>query len=138
MTHTYQPAKLFTPEQANAMLPLVRAIVGDLVEISGSALERRERLQNLLNGRELDNEDPYSEELAEVERELERDMERIRGFAQELEDLGIELKDPVSGLIDFPWDKDGRTVYLCWKYNEPTVGHWHELDAGFRGRQALS
>lgn len=137
MTHVYQPSKLFTPEEANAMLPLVRAIVGDLVEISGAALERRERLQQLLDGRELSDADPYAEELAQVERELEQDMERIRGFAKELEELGIELKDPVTGLIDFPWEKDGRTVYLCWKYNEPQVGHWHEINDGFPGRQEL-
>ena len=136
MAPTYQPTKLFTPQQANAMLPLVRAIVGDLVSLSQQVYERRQRLKRLTTGREL-GDDPYTEELVEMERELDRDGERIRGFAKELEELGVELKDPFTGLVDFPWERDGRTVYLCWQFDEPTVAHWHELDAGFAGRCPL-
>ena len=136
MAPTYQPTKLFTPQQANAMLPLVRAIVGDLVSLSQQVYERHQRLKRLTTGREL-GDDPYTEELVEMERELDRDGERIRGFAKELEELGVELKDPFTGLVDFPWERDGRTVYLCWQFDEPTVAHWHELDAGFAGRCPL-
>ena len=138
MAQTYQPAKVFTSEEANAMLPLVRAIVGDLVSQSGDVLERQQRLQQLRQGRNLDESDPYSEELAQVELELERDVDQIRGYAKELLDLGVELKDPVTGLVDFPCERDGRVVYLCWKYDEPAVSYWHELDAGFQGRQPLA
>ena len=136
MAPTYHPTKLFTPEQANAMLPLVRAIVSDLVTLSQEVYERRQRLARLTKGREL-GDDPYAEELVEMERELDRDGERIRGYAKELQDLGVELKDPFTGLVDFPWERDGRTVYLCWQFDEAEVGHWHELDAGFGGRCPL-
>jgi hypothetical protein len=50
---------------------------------------------------------------------------------------GIALRDPESGLVDFPGERDGRRVWLCWRLGEERVGHWHELDAGFAGRRPL-
>jgi hypothetical protein len=51
--------------------------------------------------------------------------------------LGAELKDPRVGLIDFLAQVDGRDVYLCWKLGEDEIAYWHELEAGFAGRQSL-
>lgn len=57
---------------------------------------------------------------------------------QEIEYLGVHLKDFRTGLVDFPYDRDGRIVYLCWKPDEDEIEWWHETDAGFTGRQPLS
>ncbi|MFV2068312.1 MAG: DUF2203 family protein, partial [Pirellulales bacterium] len=84
--------KRFTVEEANAMLPLVRAIAQDLAELSRDVIDRRERLAHLLAGRELDRDDPYSSELAQVEDELRRDVERLQGYVAELRELGVEPK----------------------------------------------
>jgi hypothetical protein len=73
----------------------------------------------------------------EWEQDLEQDQERMRDYVQELQQLGIELKDFHSGLIDFPARMGNRVVYLCWKLGEPEVAHWHELDAGFAGRRRI-
>ena len=62
-------------------------------------------------------------------------------FRETLEEIcqeGCELKDLASGLIDFPTIWEGREVRLCWKLGEPQVKHWHELEAGFDGRQSLT
>jgi hypothetical protein len=137
----YRPKKVFTVEQANAMLPLVRAIVGDLAKLSQDVIERRGRLSQLLAGRETDDvasDDLYAAELAQVEEELEKDSQRLQSFVQELRDLGVEPKNGPQGLVDFPSLIDGRLVYLCWKLGEPEVTYWHELDAGFVGRQPLT
>ena len=130
--------KLFTVEQANASLPLVRAIAADLAKLSRDVIERRERLSILLAGRDRDARDLYGEELAHVEAELEKDTERLQEYVEELRDLGVDPKNGPEGLIDFPALLDGRPVYLCWKLGEPEVLHWHDLDAGFRGRQPLT
>ena len=130
--------KRFTVEEANAMLPLVRAIAQDLAELSRDVTDRRERLAHLLAGRELDRDDPYSSELAQVEDELRRDVERLQGYVAELRELGVEPKSGEEGLIDFPAMMDGRTVYLCWRLGEPEVLYWHETDTGFQGRQRLT
>ena len=130
--------KLFTVEEANAALPLVRLIAGDIVELTRSMIERRERLQFLKQGREEIRSDIYQDELDDVERLLEADATRLRELVEELCDLGVELKSLPEGLVDFPSIRDGRLVYLCWKYDEPEVHYWHELNAGFGGRQELS
>ncbi len=131
-----RPTKVFTLEEATKMLPLVRAIVGDLVRCSREVIERRERLNHLLAGRDLQAGDLYEDELAQVEQDVQRQTEKLREYIEELEQLGVEPKGP-EGLVDFPAMIDGRPVYLCWKYDEPDILFWHELDAGFAGRQPL-
>jgi hypothetical protein len=130
--------KHFTVEQANAMLPLVRAIVKDLSDLSRDVIDRRERLAHLQAGRNGQSTDVYSEELTQIEEELEKDGRRLRDYVEELTKLGLEPKNGPEGLVDFPTLIDGREAYLCWKLEEPEVLYWHELDAGFAGRQSLT
>ena len=129
--------KYFTVPEANARLPLVRAIVRDITELARSLNERQERLERVKpTERELRNE-AHQEEVDQVVAEMERDHARLREFLIELKQLGIEMKDPFVGLIDFPCWMGNREVYLCWRLGEAEVGFWHELDAGFAGRQKL-
>jgi hypothetical protein len=134
----YQPAKLFTIEEANLTLPLVKAITSDLVHLANEVVERRQRLAMLTHGRELERGNPYADELAAIETEIEKDAIRLRGYVDELIELGVEPKSAMDGLVDFPSLMDGRVVFLCWKLGEPELTHWHEVDAGFAGRQALA
>jgi hypothetical protein len=76
--------------------------------------------------------------LAHVKDELALDAERVGEYVQELSDLGVISQSETEGLVDFPSVMDGRLVFLCWKLGEPEVMHWHELDAGFAGRQTLA
>ncbi len=132
------PRKLFTVEQVNSMLPLVRAIVKDLSDLSREVIERRERLAHLLTGRDQKTSDPYRAELTQIEEELAKDGRRLNDYVEELRELGAEPKNGVEGLVDFPTIIDGRVVYLCWKLGEPNVQFWHEIEAGFQGRQPLA
>jgi hypothetical protein len=129
--------KYFTAAQANAMLPLVRSIVKDLVTLIEDLRERHERRSRIGSDGGVAG-DAYNEELRQFDADFERDQERLQGYADELQKLGIELKDPCVGLIDFPCRLGDRDVYLCWRLGEDEVGHWHELDAGFAGRQKLT
>lgn len=56
---------------------------------------------------------------------------------QEILGHGVEIKDFDRGLVDFPHERDGKVVYLCWQRGEDTIEYWHDLDAGFAGRQPL-
>jgi hypothetical protein len=130
--------KYFTVAEANATLPLVRAIVRDIADLAGDLRERHERLSRLRpDEKGKARSDAYSEELEQMEAELERGQERMHEYEQELKNLGVELKDYYTGLIDFPCWMNNHEVYLCWRLGEPEVGHWHELEAGFAGRQKL-
>jgi hypothetical protein len=137
MPETYQPRRLFTVEQANASLPLVRAIAADLAKLSRDVIERRERLALLSGSRQSGSKDVYSQELAQIEEELEKDAAQLQHYVEELRELGVEPKSGPEGLVDFPSMMDDRLVFLCWKLGEAEVLHWHELDAGFSGRQSL-
>lgn len=129
--------KYFTAVEANATLPLVRVIVRDIMTLAREFFERQERLSRLKPRKDANSGDAYQEELQQIQAELDRDQQRMSEYIEELGRLGIELKQPLTGLIDFPCWMDGREVYLCWQYGEPEVAHWHELNAGFAGRQKL-
>jgi hypothetical protein len=130
--------RTFTVGEANAALPLVRAIVADLAGLSREVIERRQRLALLSEGRAAQRGDLYREELVQIAEELDKDSRRLREYVGELRDLGVEPTSGPEGLVDFPAVVGGRRVYLCWKLGEPEVRYWHELDAGFRERRPLA
>jgi hypothetical protein len=128
--------KYFSVEEANKALPLVRAIVGDIVRQFRSVNELSQRLTAVTQGRRLKNPDPYSEELAQSQAEMEAEEAKLRTYYEELTALGVELKGQ-DGLCDFPSMMDGHEVYLCWRLGEAEVLYWHELHTGFAGRKPL-
>jgi hypothetical protein len=134
---TKNPKKHFSPAEANAMLPLVRAIVTDIVTLAKDVHERQERIARVQDSGATAAAEAYTAELQQALAALENDHQRLLDLQSELEKLGIELKDYLTGLVDFPSWQDGRSIYLCWRLGEPTVAHWHELDAGFAGRRKL-
>ena len=129
--------KYFTVAEANATLPLIRAIVRDITALWQELQGRQDRLARLQQPDEKHPGDAYQEELQQIEAEVERDEDRLREYVQELTNLGVELKDPGIGLIDFPGWINGHEVCLCWRYGEPEVAYWHEVQAGYAGRQRL-
>jgi len=68
---------------------------------------------------------------------LARSFERLDALVHKILDTGVLLKDINSGLFDFPAWRDDHEVYLCWKYGEPRIAYWHEIEAGFAGRQPI-
>lgn len=129
--------KYYTVAEANAALPLVRAIVRDLTELARDLQERHERLARMQPPPRGSLGEAHQEELRQAFAEFERDQERMLEYEHELKKLGIEVKDYNTGLIDFPAWMDNREVYLCWRLGEHEVAFWHELEAGFAGRQQI-
>src|SRR3954469_13117679 len=128
--------RYYSVEEANRTLPLVKAIVTDIVHQFRVVNDLKQRLAGVLNERRRPSSDPYLEELAQTQGELETEEEKLAAFIDELTKLGVELKGP-DGLCDFYSLMDGREVYLCWRLGEPEVLHWHELNAGVAGRKPL-
>jgi hypothetical protein len=129
--------KEFTLAEANATLPLVGAILSDLVSLFREVNERSQRLLLLLDGKATSARDPYQEELVQIEKEVEKDSRRLNEYVQELRDLGVEPRDGPSGQVDFPAVINGRKVFFCWQLGEPQVQYWHELRQEFPTRQLL-
>jgi hypothetical protein len=130
--------KYFTAAEANATLPLLRSILRDVTELAADLKERHDRLSRVEVPAGAKVGDAYQEEVREMQAEFERDRERMQEYVEELHRLGGVLKDPYTGLVDFPSVVDDHEVFLCWRLGEPEVAHWHELDAGFAGRQKLA
>ncbi len=128
--------KYFTIEEANKALPLVRMIMGDIVRQYRVVEDLQRRLSLVQKGPRKSSGDPYSEELAQSQAELDAEERKLGAYIDELRKLGVEFKGP-DGLCDFYSIIDGREVFLCWKLGEPEVLFWHELDSNFLGRQSL-
>jgi hypothetical protein len=126
---------LFTVERANRTLPLVRKIVEDVVRQHRLWREKILELDLVASSARAGESRERAEEL---ERDAQALAREIDGFQQELERLGIQLKDRRLGLVDFPSEMNGRQILLCWRLGEPEVQFWHDLDAGYAGRQPLS
>jgi hypothetical protein len=135
--NTAQPEagkKYFSLEEANKMLPLVRAIVQDITTLYEALTQRARKFEEL-------GEEPVSldrrDELDRLRDEFEKDEDRLREYLDELHKLGVEFKGFDLGLVDFPCWENGREICLCWKHGEPTIAFWHETWAGFAGRRPL-
>jgi hypothetical protein len=123
-----RPKRRFTLAQANSALPLVRRIVGDIVKTHGLVLRLQAEIERAANAREQ----------ASVQTQLDQSVGRLEDYVEELTEVGCELKDYQVGLIDFVGRHQSRDVYLCWKLGEEQIGYWHEMNAGYAGRQPVS
>lgn len=130
---TSSPPRYFTLEEANRTLPLVERIVGDIVADYQRWKDAVHRYELLAGGRVADD----GAEPTRLHAEIECVAERIAGYIDELSSVGCLFKGFDEGLVDFYGRRDGRDIFLCWKLGESAVEHWHEVNAGFAGRQPL-
>jgi hypothetical protein len=120
--------KRFTLAQANKSLPLVSRIVADIVAAHQAATTLQGRLETLKS----------SKEQNKTEKELEIKLDRLQNLVDELSEVGCELKDYQTGLVDFVGRHQGRDICLCWKLGEGKIGFWHETQTGFAGRKPVT
>jgi hypothetical protein len=128
--------RVFSPEEANRTLPLVRRIVADVVsahrEIQRLHAEFHQRSSRLPERAAMSKADRDALELR-----VQEQVGQLQSYRGELASIGCVMKDEEKGLLDFPGKMDGRDVWLCWMLGEDSVAFWHEMDAGFPGRQPL-
>lgn len=129
--------KTFTLDEATALLPTIRPILERIITLR-ARLERTERdmVSQHWKARTNGHADHQST-FGEGQTARSALMAEINAELVAIHELGVELKDPALGLIDFPSWRDGRVVYLCWRLGETAIEYWHETDTGFAGRQPL-
>jgi hypothetical protein len=128
--------RIYTLEEARAALPEVITLVTEMRDAFVELRALRASIEAQLRGASGDGNllaDPWDESENRVA-ELQAQLQRSAG---ELGQRGIEVKDPERGLIDFFSEREGRVVYLCYLLGEPDIAYWHDLEAGFAGRQPL-
>jgi hypothetical protein len=119
--------KRFTLAEANRSLPLVRRIVSDVVKTH----DQITAIQTSLDAAK-------AKDQPALQSQMDRAVEHLQNYVEELHEVGCDLKDYQMGLIDFIGRHQGHDVCLCWKLGEETVAYWHEVQTGFAGRQPVS
>jgi hypothetical protein len=131
--------RLYTVEEAREALPVVRPLLQDLVEPTAEvrrlqAVVTATRRASLADGNLVAD---AMDETPEEDSPLMVAQVAARRCMSELAEMGIEVKDPARGLIDFYHRRDGDVVFLCYLLGEPDILYWHTLQGGFAGRQPL-
>ena len=129
------PKKYFTLDQANKTLPLVRKIVTDITALHPVWRDLVYRYE--LVAAQSDPKWGESTEQVALRTQIEAVARQINGYMVELEEIGCVFKGFEEGLVDFYGQLDGREMFWCWKQGEERISHWHELEAGFAGRQPI-
>jgi hypothetical protein len=120
--------RFFTIEEANEILAIIRPLMREALEIRQKILAAQAEIWPVIekvlgNGGNL-----------QASRAV-KDFDRLNSIVHQMQDLGVIIKDLNTGLVDFLAVRKGRDIYLCWKFDEPQVEYWHDIDAGFAGRQ---
>lgn len=123
-------ARLFTVEEANALLPKLEELLSDIAVHREAMRERAPHLEPILQAAASNGGGRIGSEYGVEAYNLYLAIERTR-------ELGVLLKDLDTGLLDFPHERDGRVVFLCWHPPEERIGFWHEIQTGYQGRQPL-
>ncbi|MFW6074656.1 MAG: DUF2203 domain-containing protein [Chloroflexota bacterium] len=126
--------RIFTLEEAQSMLPELRSNLLMIQEEKKKLDQLRRELRRLTPAMRGNG---HAEEASDLDQQIRSKVDVLRDRIEAITDQGVLLKDIDNGIVDFPARREGRVVLLCWMISEPEIAHWHELDAGFQGRQPL-
>ena len=126
--------RLFTREEAQRTLPLVRSIVRDILETYPELQRKLQEFERIASGADLRAERHRLQTLREA---IDRDAGTINRYIAELHQIGCVFKGFEEGLVDFHAVIDGQPAFLCWRYGEESIAWWHPTDTGFAGRRPL-
>ena len=124
--------RTYTVDEANALSPQVRAILLQLA-VEQRRLEAAHAEMHRSLGEDGDPEAASS--AARSESEVAAITDGIHSLTEHLSALGVQLRDLEMGLVDFPAERDGQPVWLCWRLADPSVAHWHTAQEGFANRK---
>jgi hypothetical protein len=129
--------RIFTLEEANAMLPELLPLVEEMVAVKRALDEAQERAEEV-NARISGNGGGIPPaQLAEVHDLVSRRATDLARTLEQVQSLGVIVKDLDTGLVDFPSVREGEEVLLCWQLGEDEVGFWHRYEDGFAGRRPI-
>jgi hypothetical protein len=123
-------SRYYTPQEANDTLIVITPMINEMMKIGEKIREHQPELWSVVEKSAGNGGHPALSKLL-------KDFDRLDALLHQIQDMGIVVKDLQTGLVDFTaWHED-HEVYLCWKYGEETVQFWHEIEAGYQGRQLI-
>jgi hypothetical protein len=130
--------KTFTLDEAQALLPVLEALLKRAIESKQAAEEVETSLSALAQriyiagGMRVD-----VGKVAKLRAEVDSHTLRMRETVAEIDSIGVQVKDLDAGLLDFPFRLEDEIVLLCWRMGESAIEHWHTVEAGYKGRQPV-
>jgi len=125
-----RPKRAFSLPEANRALVLVKRIVTDVIFEYSRMIDLQEQLEAAEEAEAVEQSD-------KTRMDLIRSAGRLRACLDELDDVGVELKDWALGVVDFPSFAAGREICLCWQYGQDAIEFWHEMDDTFAERKPI-
>jgi hypothetical protein len=126
--------RLFTVNEANALLPTVRPLIERILE---SIRRLKSKSETVIRQQQLDPAATDLMDRLQQDDEIARLVNEVKHGVEQIHHHGCICKGVEQGLIDFPCMLGAEVVFLCWQLGEPTVGHWHRVEDGFAGRRPL-
>lgn len=125
-----QPERIFTLAEASELIPQLRSL---LTEAGGEWACMRRLSPEIQKARDKVPLDGFAAGGAEYIQAASQ----LLSLLHQVKDMGVYIKDIGRGLCDFPYMRNGRVVYLCWHLGEDAITYWHDIEAGFAGREPL-
>ncbi|KAF0247353.1 MAG: hypothetical protein FD167_3248 [bacterium] len=122
--------KLFTLQEANSLIPKLRPLIKKVTLESKALLKLQDEIKKARAKANLGSGSYQGTAYL-------NHLVSLTNAINQVEKIGVLVKDYNTGLCDFPHLKDGRVIYLCWKMDEKEIRYWHEIDSGFAGRQSI-
>ena len=122
--------KYFTLQTATNALTVIRPLMDEIQSIRKEILVRQPDVWPVV-------ERAAGNGGSQAASQMVKEFERLDALVHQVQATGALFKDINLGLLDFPALKDGREVYLCWKYGEGDIAFWHEIEAGYAGRRSI-
>ena len=122
--------RIFTLAEASQLIPQLRTLLGEAGEEWAEMRRINPEIQKVRDKVPLDGFSPHGVNYVEA-------ASHLLYLLHQVKDLGVHIKDIDKGLCDFPYMRHGRVVYLCWQLGEETIAYWHDIEAGFGGREPL-
>ena len=122
--------KIFNLKEASSLLPLLKKLLGKAHAVWDRLMEMQSEIQKVSENAQYNSGSPMGTDYL-------REILNLQEILLAISKRGVILKDLEAGLCDFPYEHDGRIVYLCWKLGEDKIRWWHEISDGFAGRQSL-
>ena len=124
------PEKIFTLAEAQSLVPQLRSIL-DEVSVEWSRIKEMEpEIEKVRDKAPFDG-------FSEIGVIYVTAVSHLMVLLKQIKEMGVLLKDVDKGLCDFPYMRQGRVVYLCWQLDEAAIEYWHDIEAGFAGREPL-
>jgi hypothetical protein len=134
MGSSQHSSRLFTVDEANGLLPVLSPLVKRIFDCLDSL---REKSETVIRERRLSSTSPELMKRLQENEAVARLIQEIKGAVEEINSYGCVCKGVEQGLVDFPCQLGGEIVFLCWRFGEESVSHWHRVEDGFGGRKPL-